>query len=1109
MNTIRNLSLCCAIVVTTLLTSRVEAQKQVIYINSGDSIDRGINFADTGAYARASALYEMVSENDTNYALALIEDAIAKESYEQDSAAIVVSRKGLNLESPYMVDFYNTIASVYMDEGNYDDAITLLKDTVLQKYPNIHGLYYTLGIAQYKTHKYTDAESSFERAIDLDIYDASSHYYLGKCCLEEGRLIPAMLSLQFYLLLQPSVNRSYNVVELLEEMTENKYQYNKRYKADPAQYHDSAFTELDLLIRSKIALNSQYKATTDINYTFIKPLQLFFEQLKYVPNTGNYWMEKYVPFFTGIQQKNFLEPYLYYIMASVSNNDPTLQKGILKDKKAIKKFAKWAEGELLAKRSKIDMVIGDKKVTVDCEYWDNNMLESTGHKNSAGKDTGLFTYYYSHTGAVYNVGRYNSNGEKQGTWKWFYNTGKLKEIDNFVNDKKEDTAKLWYDNGALKAVYIFHNDLLDGDAWEYNVSGILTSHTTYKQGKLSGTANYYYYDGKQHYLANYADNKLTGELKEYYATGQLKSTKIMLNDEKNGVYTTYWANGKVNETGEYKNDKRNGLCKIYYMDGSLQKVGNFSDKGDATGTWLFYFRNGKKEESEPFNKNGQVTGTDSLFDRDGVLYETQIYRDDVLQESTFMDKNGHVVGKNKLDDRNTTIANYSPQGIKSSEGTYINGKKDGKWKYYNYYGRLSAIENYEDNNLDGVSIYYFTNGNVKDSLHYKSGNEDGYYVSYYINGQMNTQGWYKNGSKEGDWYYYDLKGNITKHNFYQGGDLHGHSDFYESNGLLSEQHYYHDGYIDKIVDYDTSGAIEYKYISDKGNGKYLSHYSNGQINHELNYINGSWEGPERRYFYNGQLSKEDSYLLDNTEGPLKAYYRNGNTRYVYHYINDNCEDTGRTYHENGKPDEVSHYYDDELDGEDRNYDEEGNLTSIANYYEGDLDGIYRAFQGNDLPAGIFWFDDGNVIAYASTDSKGAPVKRVALDSGSGRAICYYPNGNKSVECDYYNGAISGKRLSYSPNGNINSDETLISGYRNGIQKYYYLNDTTLKEDDSYYYGELDGVSHYYYKNGQLEHDETYVLGSLQGPSRYYDEDGNLVKTIYYYGGNEITETTVK
>lgn len=1111
MTRIRSIGLYYALIFFTLHSIKATGQKQVPYVNSFDTISLGIAYADTGAYPQASALYEKISENDTNYALALIEDAIAKESNEQDSAAIILCRKGIEQQSDYTSDFYNTLANIYIDEGNYPDAITLLKDTVLSKYPNIHTLYFTLGLAQYKMHHYADAVESFEKAINLDSYDAASHYYLGRCCLEQGRHIPALLSFQFYLMLQPDKNRSYTVVGLIEQMTENKYQYNKAYSVDPYQYHDSAFTELDLLIRSKIATNAQYKSTTGINYTFAKQIQLLLEQLKYIPNTGNYWMEKYVPFFTGLQQNKFLEPYLYFIMASVSSNDPNLQKGIIKNKKKIKKFAKWADDMLTTERSKKQIVINGKKTAMSCRYWDNDMIESAGFENSAGKDTGEWSHYYRHSGTLYSKGKYNSSGERMGVWQWFYNSSALKETDNFVNGKREDTTKLWYENGAPKAVYLFHNDLFDGDCREYNNSGILTTRATYKDNKLSGSATYYYDDGRQHFWANYADGKFEGELKEYYITGQVKSVKDMHNDMKNGASTSYFTNGKTQERGEYKDDKQVGYWKTYYKDGGLQKEGNFNLKGEPEGKWAFYFRNGRKEKTEIFNKKGELDGTDSLFNEDGTIYEIQTYKNDILQNYQFKIGGNETLASGKLDDnKNHFITNYYPEGTKKSEGAYNSNKKYGLWKYYNDYGDIETTENFYNDYQDGITINYYSNGKVKDSANYTNGEKDGYYVSYYMNGQMNNQGWYINGNQQGDWYYYDLKGHLIKHIYFENGDLHGHIDFYESNGKLSEQHFYKYGYLDKIFLYDTMGSkIVYKYISDRGNGKYLFAFNNGHIAHELNYINGFLDGPDKRYFYNGKLSEENNYLLDKLQDTLKAYYENGNIKYIYNYDLGDCDGPGISFYKNGNPEQISTYYNGNIDGEYKHYNDAGKLDVLAHYNEGDLEGEYKVCYGENNLAGIFWIHNGSILAYSSTDKMGNPIHRINLEKGTGDVTCYYPNGNKSIQCKYEHGELVGQDLDYSPDGKLTAEKNYMSGHLNGLQKYYYEGDTILKETDNYYYGELDGICRYYYKTGKLEHDESYSLGMKEGPSRYYDEDGNLIKTVFYFYGNETTETAAK
>ncbi len=350
MSIIRASGFCLTILSFSLILSPAKGQVKDSNSHSIDSISLGISYADTGAYTKAGALFEAVSPTDTNYKLALLEDAIAKDLSNQDSLATIICRKGISLKSQYTPDFYNLLASAYyIDNNNYADAIKLLKDTALSQYPGVRKLYFTLGLAQYKMHNFSDAIISFEKSIDMDNYDALSHYYLGVCCLEQGRLVPALLSLQFYLVLQPQSPRSYSAVALIEQMTENSYPYNKLYQVSPSAYHDSAFMELDLIVRSKIATNKGYKATTKLTYDVAKQLQLFMEELKYIPNTGNYWMEKYVPFFTRMQQKQYLEPYLCFILSST--NDITISKDIVKNKKNIREFAQWADKILLEDKS--------------------------------------------------------------------------------------------------------------------------------------------------------------------------------------------------------------------------------------------------------------------------------------------------------------------------------------------------------------------------------------------------------------------------------------------------------------------------------------------------------------------------------------------------------------------------------------------------------------------------------------------------------------------------------------------------------------------------------------------------------------------------------------
>ncbi len=66
--------------------------------------------------------------------------------------------------------------------------------------------------------------------------------------------------------------------------------------------------------------------------------------------------------------------------------------------------------------------------------------------------------------------------------------------------------------------------------------------------------------------------------------------------------------------------------------------------------------------------------------------------------------------------------NYFKSGVMESEGTYLNGKKDGSWTYWHeVFGRdiVESRGNYKLGNRVGLWTYYYTNGEIRESGNYK------------------------------------------------------------------------------------------------------------------------------------------------------------------------------------------------------------------------------------------------------------------------------------------------------------------------------------------------------------------------------------------------------
>ena len=86
----------------------------------------------------------------------------------------------------------------------------------------------------------------------------------------------------------------------------------------------------------------------------------------------------------------------------------------------------------------------------------------------------------------------------------------------------------------------------------------------------------------------------------------------------------------------------------------------------------------KKKETETFNKNGNLEGIDSIFDKDGIVYEIKTYKGGNILSYTFKDKEGNIVRADTFTIANIRLeVDYTPQGIKKSEGHYENNKRKG------------------------------------------------------------------------------------------------------------------------------------------------------------------------------------------------------------------------------------------------------------------------------------------------------------------------------------------------------------------------------------------------------------------------------------------------
>ncbi len=191
---------------------------------------------------------------------------------------------------------------------------------------------------------------------------------------------------------------------------------------------------------------------------------------------------------------------------------------------------------------------------------------------------------------------------------------------------------------------------------------------------------------------------------------------------------------------------------------------NVTDQqGRKQGHWIKRYPNEAISYDGHFKDDHQV-GEFKRYDEDNNLRSLLIYSPDGKEVmATFYHTNGYI----------------------SSQGKYINQKKEGKWKFFSEYteGYLISEEYYSEDLRNGISLKFFPDSTIAEKVNYINDLKQGEWIQYYSNGaiclksnylndkihgkfevwfengQIEFSGYYKNNVRDGLWYIYDEDGN--------------------------------------------------------------------------------------------------------------------------------------------------------------------------------------------------------------------------------------------------------------------------------------------------------------------------------------------------------------
>jgi len=169
-----------------------------------------------------------------------------------------------------------------------------------------------------------------------------------------------------------------------------------------------------------------------------------------------------------------------------------------------------------------------------------------------------------------------------------------------------------------------------------------------------------------------------------------------------------------------KNDSQGELDDYLTDDYSQGELDDYHLTDDYSP--VLPIRNAPKKSPKEYLISGPSVDTKKLITKDGLMYKPKLYIKLFGPGKPFTGK----------------AITYFISGSKESEGTYLNGKKDGNWTYWYY--------------------TYDQNTNIESKGYYKLGKRDGLWEYWYPNGEKREVGNFNNQERIGKWRYYNEDG---------------------------------------------------------------------------------------------------------------------------------------------------------------------------------------------------------------------------------------------------------------------------------------------------------------------------------------------------------------
>lgn len=415
---------------------------------------------------------------------------------------------------------------------------------------------------------------------------------------------------------------------------------------------------------------------------------------------------------------------------------------------------------------------------------------------------------------------------------------------------------------------------------------------------------------------------------------------------------------------------------------------------------------------------------------------------------------------------------YLDEGMPNLIGSFVNGKKEGKFKLLNKFENLDGELQFLNDELHGVQKYYNDEGKVSEEKTFANGKLNGKRTVYYPNGTVSLEENYKDGVLEGKSTSYNVAGGINCDGTFSKGEINGTLICYHPTGTKKN---------------------ESSYVNGKLEGVYNTYNKVGDLTSTETYKNGELEGKYLKYFDGKIIAEESEYKAGEIVASFKKYYSNGKLKEENLY--KEAKITASTeYHATG------------IKSSESAYNEKGEIMSTT-YFNASGEKYYdEVFNSKEIKLIRQYSKDNPKPTEINLARKSFEIKTLdgkviatgAFEKGrrNGEWKFQYPSGNPEATTNFVKGERQGITKSYIKSGKLNSVNHYVNDTLQGRNDIF--NDRGLKKIFNYRNDELNGPYKVFYSDGSILNEGFYDGDELEGQRKTYSQSGALLMVDHLY-----------